>query len=144
MSFNVTIGKSAIRKIVGHTDKPYEQIGLLLGRLEGNELKVTDAIQGEGEADGLTSTLSTQSLAKIAKEIMIGKTQGNIVGWYHSHIGCGIFMSDLDVQTQMKLQQFSPYIIALVIDPTANEFGIFTYLTNVGVVQLPEEYIIVE
>ncbi len=144
MTFKVTISRSAIRKIVMQTKKPYEQIGLLLGGLAGDVLRVDDAIKGEGSADGSTSIFSAQSMAKIAQEIMMGKIQGSIVGWYHSHIGCGVFMSEIDVKTQMKLQQFSPYIIALVIDPMANEFGIFTYLTNIGIVQVPEEHIIIE
>jgi proteasome lid subunit RPN8/RPN11 len=144
MLFKVAISRLAMGKIISHTRKPYEQIGLLLGGLEGGELKVTDAIEGEGEADGLTSIFSAQRMAKIAQEMMMGRIQGSIVGWYHSHIGCGVFMSDLDVQTQIKLQQFSPYIIALVIDSVLNEFGVFTYLTNLGVVQLPEEYITIE
>lgn len=143
MLFKVFINQSILKKIAGHTQKPYEQIGLLIGELQGHFLKVTGAIKGEGEANGSSSNLSSQSLARIAQDIITGQIQGNIVGWYHSHLGCGVFMSEVDIETQIKLQQFSPYIIALVIDPIDNEFGIFHYLSDIGIVQLPAEDIII-
>jgi proteasome lid subunit RPN8/RPN11 len=40
---------------------------------------------------------------------------GLIIGWYHSHPGYGIFMSDTDIQTQSRFQQFSDNVVALVL-----------------------------
>jgi len=141
--FNVRISEDALRKIAAHTSRPYEQIGLLLGDMVNGELVIFDIIQGRGDADDSTSVFSPQSLARIAQSILAGRVKGSIVGWYHSHVRGGVFMSETDVQTQLKLQQFSPHVVALVIDPKANEFGIFTYLQGYGVVQLHEGQITV-
>ncbi|WP_455367447.1 Mov34/MPN/PAD-1 family protein [[Eubacterium] cellulosolvens] len=141
--FNVRISTHALQRIAIHTRKPYEQIGLLLGNFVNQELNIFDTVEGGGQANDMMSIFSSDSMARIAQGIMAGRVQGNIVGWYHSHIRGGIFMSDIDIQTQLKLQQFSPYIVALVIDPQENEFGIFTYSTHTGPIQIPENQIIV-
>jgi proteasome lid subunit RPN8/RPN11 len=139
--FNVAISSYALRKIEEHTNKPYEQIGFLIGELGQEGLVIRNAICGEGDASGCCSIISAECLAKIADEIVSGRTNGRIVGWYHSHIGAGVFMSETDIQTQLRLQQFSPYVVALVIDTVAREFGVFSYEPPQGLVQIPEEHI---
>jgi proteasome lid subunit RPN8/RPN11 len=139
--FSVAITSFALRKIEEHTRKPYEQIGFLIGELTEEGLLIRNAICGEGEANDSCSTISTSSLAKIADDILKGRIDGKIVGWYHSHIGAGVFMSQTDIQTQLRLQQFSPHVIALVIDTVSKEFGVFSYESSQGLVQLPSEYI---
>ncbi|KAF9614954.1 hypothetical protein IFM89_021384 [Coptis chinensis] len=42
----------------------------------------------------------------------------NVVGWYHSHLGYGCWLSGIDVSTQMLNQQFQEPFLAVVIDPT--------------------------
>ena len=48
-----------------------------------------------------------------------------IVGWWHTHPGLGCFLSDIDLKTQ---EFFFPesYQIALVIDPSSDEYKFFT------------------
>jgi proteasome lid subunit RPN8/RPN11 len=70
-----------------------------------------------------------------------GRIRGRIVGWYHSHPGQGLFLSQTDVQTHMQFHQFSPYAVSLVADPKSSEFGIWIYENGTGVVQMPENYI---
>lgn len=48
----------------------------------------------------------------------------NIIGWYHTHPGMGIFLSATDLRTQ-QLYFSSPWQIATVIDPISREIGIF-------------------
>jgi len=48
-----------------------------------------------------------------------------VVGWWHSHIDLGCFLSETDIQTQ---EFFFPesYQVALVVDPIRNTYKFFT------------------
>ena len=85
--------------------------------------------------------LPPDKLARVADDIVRGKIEGRIVGWYHSHPGYGIFMSETDMTTHGKLLQFSPFIIALVADPEINQFGIWALDPEYGVTQVLNDYI---
>jgi proteasome lid subunit RPN8/RPN11 len=50
--------------------------------------------------------------------------QRNIVGWYHSHPGLGVFLSARDLSTQRSFFA-NPWQIALVVDPKRDAFGFF-------------------
>jgi len=139
--FAVCFTNSVLAKIAADVKTKNERIGLLIGVLNGDELWVTDMVSGGIEMNDKLSIITTGRLAKITNDVLSGKLSGSIVGWYHSHPGYGIFMSEIDIETQIRLQQFSPYIIAMVIDPTRNEFGLWTLDRSLGLVQIPEEYI---
>jgi proteasome lid subunit RPN8/RPN11 len=47
-----------------------------------------------------------------------------ILGWYHTHPGLGVFLSGTDLRTQ-RLYFGSPWNIAVVIDPIARKIGYF-------------------
>jgi proteasome lid subunit RPN8/RPN11 len=49
-----------------------------------------------------------------------------VIGWWHSHLGIGLFLSSTDILTQ-KIHFPSEYQVALVIDPIQKEFKFFTY-----------------
>jgi proteasome lid subunit RPN8/RPN11 len=128
-----------IRKEARSTDR--EIIGVLIGKVYDNLLVVTDAVSGE-QASGMTRVkLDNVTLAKIVNKIMEGKIKGNILGWYHSHPGFGVFMSATDIGTQQMLQQFSSKVAALVIDPTEDHYEVFTLDSNNGVVMIPKEMV---
>ena len=135
------MASSALKKLVSHVSKPYEQIGLLIGEIKGNYIMVSEIFEGEGFADDSRSILSPNSMAKLANDLLSGKMSGQIVGWYHSHIGCGVFMSDVDIQTQLILQQFSRYIISLVIDAKTGDLSVFTYTQPYGIVSIPIDFV---
>jgi proteasome lid subunit RPN8/RPN11 len=139
--FYVNIVNEALRKIVSYTQSSDEKIGLLIGVMAEDGLWVTDVISGYGPAHSTSTVLLPQALARVADDIIKGRIEGTIIGWYHSHIGHGIFLSNVDIDTQLKLQQLSPYVIALVIDPTINQFGVFMYDPRLGLVQLPSTQI---
>ncbi|UCH88245.1 MAG: hypothetical protein JSV49_08240 [Thermoplasmata archaeon] len=140
--FYFSINKRAlatIKREAKATDR--EIIGVLVGRVYDNLLVVNKAVSGE-QASGITRVkLDNATLAKIVNEIMTGDLEGNILGWYHSHPGFGVFMSHTDIGTQELLQQFSPKVAALVIDPKEDKFGVFTLNSNHGVIQIPDEQI---
>ncbi|MEM2895970.1 MAG: hypothetical protein QW265_00390 [Candidatus Bathyarchaeia archaeon] len=126
--FYLSISTKALKKAIEHAKANLEKqaLGFLIGRMEGYTLVVEDAITDEVESSKTSSRMSPVSIAKIANEIIHQKIPGNIVGWYHSHPGYDVYMSKIDAETQSKLQQFSPYIVALVIDPSSDKKRFFT------------------
>ena len=139
--FNINIASIVLDRISADVRRPYERIGLLIGSFLEDGLWVNEIVVG-GDGDSETScVLSASKLAKVADDIVRGRLDGRIVGWYHSHPGYGIFMSETDLATHGKLLQFSPFVIALVVDPEINEFGIWALEPTVGVVQVSNDYI---
>ncbi|MEM3653645.1 MAG: hypothetical protein QW723_02910, partial [Candidatus Bathyarchaeia archaeon] len=126
--FYISVSTKALKKAIEHARaNPEKQVlGFLVGRMKDYTLIIEDSITNEVESSKTSSRMSPISIAKIADEILHQKVPGNIVGWYHSHPGYGVYMSRIDSETQSKLQQFSPYIVALVIDPTSDEKKFFT------------------
>ena len=138
----VVISNEILERIRSEIDVPHEQIGLLIGEFSDNQLVVNDAISGTASANRALSILSPEILAEVADDILNGRINGRIIGWYHSHLGSGVFMSPIDIETHSRLLQFSNDVIAMVMDSVANQFGIFIYDAQSGsLVQLPEEYI---
>jgi hypothetical protein len=61
---------------------------------------------------------------------MDGKHKGKrVVGWYHTHPGFGIFLSDRDQFIQNSFFNL-PFQIAFVYDPKSREHGVFTWHDN--------------
>jgi proteasome lid subunit RPN8/RPN11 len=138
----IVIPNEILERIRSEIDVPHEQIGLLIGEFSDNQLVVNDAISGTSSANRTLSILSPEILAEVADDILNGRINGRIIGWYHSHLGSGVFMSPIDIETHSRLLQFSNDVIAMVMDSVANQFGIFIYDAQSGsLVQLPEEYI---
>lgn len=139
--FNINIASMVLDRISADVRRPYERIGLLIGSFLNDGLWVNDIVIG-GDSDSETScVLPADKLARVADDIVRGKIDGRIVGWYHSHPGYGIFMSETDMTTHGKLLQFSPFVIALVVDPAINQFGVWALEPDFGVIQVSSEYI---
>lgn len=139
--FKVFITNRVMDRISRDVNKPFERIGLLMGALEDSSLWVNEIIPGGSEMNEVSCAFPPQKLAQVANDIVQGRIQGRIVGWYHSHPGHGLFLSQTDLDTHMQFYQFSPYAISLVADPKSAEFGIWIYENGIGVVQLPANYI---
>jgi len=139
--FNINITSTVLDRIGADVRRPYERIGLLIGFLLDDGLWINDIIPGGNEDSESSCILPARKLARVADDMIRGKLDGRIVGWYHSHPGYGIFMSETDLDTQGKLLQFSPYVVALVVDPEINEFGIWALEPDVGVVEVSNSHI---
>lgn len=139
--FKVFITSRVVERISRDVNRPYERIGLLMGALENHSLWVNEIIPGGSEMDDVSCVFPPNLLAKVANDIIEGRIPGRIVGWYHSHPGHGLFLSQTDLDTHMRFYQFSPYAVSLVVDPKSQEFGIWIYENGVGVVQLPSNLI---
>ncbi len=126
MSYVAISGEVMEGVVRNATQNPDRQIvGVLLGGQFGDRLLVDGATTGPSQSDATHVTLSGDSMAKIADDIINKRVRGSIVGWYHSHVRGGVFMSETDVETQLKLQQFSPMVVAMVIDAQTGRAGFF-------------------
>jgi len=109
---------------------PNEAIGFLVGmycrwRDEYFTL-VDDYIPVGGSSSSYHVIMDVESIASALKilEKRYKDSKHFIVGWYHSHPGYGIFLSDTDIKSQITFFN-QPCHVALVIDPTRGEYGFF-------------------
>jgi proteasome lid subunit RPN8/RPN11 len=74
---------------------------------------------------GAFLTFTHDSLVHLHSEIEARHPGKVIVGWFHTHPGLGVFLSDYD---RWLHEHFfpEPWQVALVIDPVAVEGGVFT------------------
>lgn len=103
--------------------------GVLVGEIpKTGPVRITAAIpalRAEGERASVTFTHDAWS---DVHAIMERKHKGKrIVGWYHSHPGFGIFLSEHDLFIQRNF--FSdPAQVAYVVDPHASTEGLFAWV----------------
>lgn len=134
--FRIFISEAAFDRATerGQADLTREVGGVLIGRLHKDEsgpfLKVDATIDAlYAEEKGTELTFTQQTWDHIHKELESKHDGKKIVGWYHTHPGFGIFLSDRD---QFIHQSFFnlPYQIALVYDPKTHEHGVFAWHDN--------------
>jgi proteasome lid subunit RPN8/RPN11 len=140
--FYVSIEKGVLDKVMERAKSTENEIiGILVGTISDHTILISDAVSGEQEQESTRATLPPSTIAKVTDKILKGELDGRIVGWYHSHPGFGLFMSQTDINTQKNLQQFSSKVTALIVDPDCEEFGFFTLHGIEGVVQLEDNQI---
>jgi proteasome lid subunit RPN8/RPN11 len=118
----------------GDSDTSREIGGVLVGELLRDEggpyLKIEttiDALHAEEKGAELTFTHATWE--HINKE-MDTKYQGKkVVGWYHTHPGFGVFLSDRDQFIHKSFFNL-PFQVAFVYDPKSKDHGLFTWRDN--------------
>ncbi len=95
-----------------------EIYGFLIGKLEGDDVIVEDAVpmahgssvEVEFDDDHYIKSAQIDSMAAERGQFM--------VGWYHSHPGLGLFLSNTDIKNHLGYQGPNPKAIALVFDHT--------------------------
>jgi proteasome lid subunit RPN8/RPN11 len=97
-----------------------ETIGVMLGFVERDVVTVSDSIPGEPRSSAYAE-LSAEELSRLLDRGKLRNPDARFVGWYHSHLGHGIVPSKTDLKTQSVLQQFSPSIFALIVNPKSEE-----------------------
>lgn len=131
--FRVHIAEEALDRITRrageHSDR--EVGGVLVGELvrdsAGPYLRVTstiDALHAEEKGTELTFTHATWD--HIHEEMDAHHQGSKIVGWYHTHPGFGVFLSDRDQFIQQSFFNL-PHQIAVVYDPKRREHGVFVW-----------------
>ncbi|QSQ20733.1 Mov34/MPN/PAD-1 family protein [Pyxidicoccus parkwayensis] len=127
----IAVEKQPYAQIIGHAvlEPDVEVCGVLVGRLledaRGPYLSITAVIRGEAaKQQGAQVTFTHDTWNHIHKEMDAKYPDEQIVGWYHTHGGFGIFLSDMD--TFIHRNFFSqPHQVAYVYDPLAGTEGFF-------------------
>lgn len=105
-----------------------EVSGLIIGCAAKDRIIIHSILTGDQESKPFYTNLGDDFLASAAKKLADGEISGNIYGWFHSHVGIGVFLSSLDVKTLRNMQRLSPDTFAIVVDPLSKErFGFFRY-----------------
>jgi proteasome lid subunit RPN8/RPN11 len=123
----VTISSEVARQIRQHarSNMKTEVCGVLIGAFNDGVLHIDECIAGKEAAQAGTHVTFTQDTWEhIYKVKDADFPNERIVGWYHSHPGFGIFLSDHD--TFIHRNFFSaPEQVAWVYDPHSDEEGFF-------------------
>src|SRR5215510_15248352 len=126
----VTIEGEVLRQIRQHarSNSKTEVCGVLIGEESGGGLKVTARIAGLNAAQAGTYVTFTQDTWEHIYKIKDKDyPDQRIVGWYHSHPGFGVFLSEHDLFIQQNFFS-NPQQVAWVYDPHTDEEGCFGWI----------------
>jgi proteasome lid subunit RPN8/RPN11 len=123
----ITIEGEVLRQIRQHarSNSKTEVCGVLIGEETGNGMSIAARIPGLNAAQAGTYVTFTQDTWEHIYKIKDKEfPDQRIVGWYHSHPGFGVFLSDHD--TFIHKNFFSSALqVAWVYDPHSDEEGCF-------------------
>ncbi len=126
---NVVMDGEVLRQIRQHarSETSSEVCGVLIGACEGDTVRVAAGIAGvSAEQAGAHVTFTQDTWQHIYEVKDRDYPDERIIGWYHSHPGFGVFLSDHD--TFIHRNFFSaPDQIAWVYDPVSDEEGCFVW-----------------
>jgi proteasome lid subunit RPN8/RPN11 len=126
----VVMESEVARKIRQHSRSSMkaEVCGVLIGSTENERTVVQACITGNNAAQGGTHVTFTQDTWEHIYKIKDREfPDEKIVGWYHSHPGFGVFLSEHDLFIQENFFS-SPNQIAWVYDPHTDEEGCFGWV----------------
>jgi len=131
--FRVYFNAETHARIVQHAaeDKSVEICGVLVGRWEqdanGPFVAVSESIRcDEAAKKSGEVTFTHDAWTTINREMDTRFVDLKIVGWYHSHPGFGVFLSERDVFIHEHFFS-NPGQVALVVDPTQKTEGVFLW-----------------
>ncbi len=115
----------------GSLDTTREVGGVLLGIPEegdeGVHLSITAMLKAKKTAANKTSiTFTHETWDQIHHEKDILYPDLKIVGWFHTHPGFGVFLSNYDLFIQQNFFNL-PWQVAYVVDPVNKETGFFAW-----------------
>ena len=126
----VVMEAEVARKIRQHarTSMKAEVCGVLIGSMDEGRTVVEACIAGVNAAQGGAHVTFTQDAWEHIYKIKDQQfPDDKIVGWYHSHPGFGVFLSEHDLFIQENFFS-SPQQIAWVYDPHTDEEGCFGWV----------------
>ena len=113
-----------------------EICGVMIGSHDEGTTVVEDCIRGEHSDQGGAHVTFTQDTWEHIYQIKDRDfPDKKIVGWYHSHPGFGIFLSDHDLFIHRNFFS-APHQVAWVYDPHSDEEGCFALVGEEDVVRL--------
>jgi proteasome lid subunit RPN8/RPN11 len=106
-----------------------EDMGLLVGDWakdpEGHVYAVAVELHtGKLTASPMSVRFTQDGLVEVARQLNARDETYVIVGWYHSHLDLGAFMSERDLRTQRGGFPH-PHQVAIVVDPMRVEAAVF-------------------
>lgn len=128
----VFLTQSALETMNRHAaDEPQHEIGgIMVGSVAQDTqtfVIIEAVIPGQHMSHTRGSvTFTHESWAEINRELDSKYPDKRIVGWYHSHPGFGIFLSDYDLFIHRNFFA-APWQVAFVTDPKAGTCGLFTW-----------------
>jgi len=126
----VVVDGEVLRQIRQHARScsKTEVCGVLIGSEDKNSLTIEACISGANAAQAGTHVTFTQDTwAHIYQTKDAKYPDHRIVGWYHSHPGFGVFLSDHDTFIHKNFFS-SPLQVAWVYDPHSDEEGCFGWV----------------
>ncbi|HJQ27406.1 MAG TPA: hypothetical protein VKA60_26205 [Blastocatellia bacterium] len=132
--FRIFISEEAFDRICESSDKSREVGGILVGNVfqddSGPYVQVDTVIEAlHADERGTDVTLTHATWSHIHQQMDSVHTGKRIVGWYHTHPGFGIFLSDQDRFIHESFFDL-PFQVALVYDPVSYEHGVFMWREN--------------
>jgi len=138
----ISLNRMVQRQILEYaaSDTAKELGGILLGMPEdsetGTDLQVSAMLKAKKTAADKTSlTFTHETWEQIHHEKDILYPDLKIVGWFHTHPGFGIFLSNYDTFIQQNFFNLS-WQVAYVVDPIRQEQGFFAW-ENSQVIPVP-------
>src|SRR5215467_7120580 len=126
-TLEVAIDSEVVRTIRQHarSSSKTEVCGVLIGQDRERRVQVAACIEGENaEGAGAHVTFTQDTWEHIYAVKDKKYPDERIVGWYHSHPGFGVFLSDHDTFIHKNFFS-SPGQVAWVYDPHTDEEGCF-------------------
>ena len=133
--FQAVVRQSALNKLHRHgLAQDVEVCGVLVGNIyrdvSGPWLYIENAVEGDHAAERAAQvTFTAETWAHIQAIMDKEHPDKRILGWYHTHPGFGIFLSEMDLFIQENFFPL-PWQAALVYDPKAGEEGLFVWRDN--------------
>ena len=129
----VCLTAAALAKIKAHAQSQaeVEVAGLLTGQVYAEAERFVVLVEDIQRAQQTIATcvslqLTGASWQEILKE-RASQPRATTLGWYHSHPGLGIFLSETDRFTHQHFFGTERWYVALVFDPCADAYGAFTW-----------------
>lgn len=139
----LVVDSEVVRLIRQHarSSSKAEICGVLIGQDRDHRIEVAACIEGQNAEEAGAHVTFTQDTWEHIYAVKDQKyPDDRIVGWYHSHPGFGVFLSEHDTFIHKNFFS-SPGQVAWVFDPHSDEEGCFGWvggrierLTQIGVV----------
>lgn len=133
IGFQVVFAAGVLDDIRAHgiASPDAEVCGVLVGNVYSDDrgpwCRVAANIRGNGAAGRNAQVTFTSETWSHINNLMDTKyREDRIVGWYHTHPGFGIFLSDMDLFIQENFFG-EPWQIAYVDDPKGGDRGVFVW-----------------
>jgi proteasome lid subunit RPN8/RPN11 len=127
---SLSVDSEVVRQIRQHarSSSKAEVCGVLIGQDRDHRIAVTACIEGQNAEEAGAHVTFTQDTWEHIYSVKDQRyPQERIVGWYHSHPGFGVFLSDHDTFIHKNFF-FSPGQVAWVFDPHSDEEGCFGWV----------------